>query len=176
MSPEFADCYSVSFEETHGSAAISLLQHLYTLMQTLCLPSKRAADVQALYELHQAEFHLRAPAQLGFLVASWHVLDHKMYFPDSEDNLRFVSFFFPPPCTIISSKSTFPSFPGTADSCPSWFRDTSSLLFLGTEDPGCRPEGLQLCLIFCGCSWLEAHFLLEKLLHVLVAPMSFVWS
>lgn len=103
MSPEFADCYSVSFEETHGSAAISLLQHLYTLMQTLCLPSKRAADVQA-------EFHLRAPAQLGFLVASWHVLDHKMYFPDSEDNLRFVSFFFPPSLHNHFFKEHFPKF------------------------------------------------------------------
>lgn len=70
MSPEFADCYSVSFEETHGSVAISLLQHLYTPMQTLSLQSKQAADAHTLYELNQAEFHLRAPAQLGFLVAS----------------------------------------------------------------------------------------------------------
>lgn len=105
--PEFADCYSISFEEPHGSAAVSFLQHLYTLMNTLSPQSKWAVDRCTLYELKQAEFHFKASAQLGFLVASWHALDFTMYLPSSEDNMRLF-LFFPPPCTTISSQKILP--------------------------------------------------------------------
>lgn len=159
MSPEFADCCSISFEEPHGSAAVSFLQHLCTLSPQ----SKWAADRCTLYQLKQAEFHFKASAQLSFLVASWHALDFMMYLPSSEDNMRWF-LFFRLHAQWFLQRTFYQVVFWKGGNLPQLIPGHCLIesLFLG-----CRPKGPCLCLLCCGYSWLDAYFLFDKPLQIL---------